>query len=131
MPDCKEHSSDAENLGQRVKRCTERALGLRVATAQGNHVDVGDDVGQQPGQRGGQQQQVDGIGMLVHQQQRQTGDGRDEQHRYPRCASATAIPNSIRGMAANELFRVLQVAVMAAVTRNTLPASPNTVVANR
>ncbi|MNE98268.1 hypothetical protein D3C80_1967660 [compost metagenome] len=42
-----------------------------------------------------------------------------------------AMPRSMRGMAARELFKVLQVAVIAAVTRNTLPASPNTVVANR
>ncbi|MNE02122.1 hypothetical protein D3C80_945870 [compost metagenome] len=51
--------------------------------------------------------------------------------RMPNAWPLRAMPNSIRGIAANELLRVLQVAVMAAVTRKTLPASPNTVVANR
>ncbi|MNR13686.1 hypothetical protein D3C85_1301080 [compost metagenome] len=42
-----------------------------------------------------------------------------------------AMPSNMRGIAARELLRVLQVAVIAAVTSNTCPASPNTVVANR
>ncbi|MNP79961.1 hypothetical protein D3C76_1779160 [compost metagenome] len=51
--------------------------------------------------------------------------------KMPKAWPLRAMPKSMRGMAASELLRVLQVAVIAAVTRNTLPASPKTVVANR
>lgn len=78
-----DHPGDAEQLRQRVERRAERTGDVRIATAQGQHVDVGDDVGQQPGQRGGEQQQVDRVRVLAEDQDRQAGDRGDEQHRHP------------------------------------------------
>ncbi|MNR29062.1 hypothetical protein D3C85_1464230 [compost metagenome] len=61
---------------------------MGIAAAQGDHIDVHDDVGQQPRQRSSQQQQADRSSVVPQNEDRQAGDRCDEQHRHPWRATA-------------------------------------------
>ncbi|MNG05455.1 hypothetical protein D3C84_886480 [compost metagenome] len=56
---------------------------MGIAAAQGDHIDVHDDVGQQPGERGSQQQQADRGSVVPQNEDRQTRDRGNKQHRHP------------------------------------------------
>ena len=95
----KDEEAPIFQVRNRIERRLERTLAIRIATAQNDHVDMGDDISDQPGNCRTHQQQDDRIRVYPVDQDRSTRGDRNEHNRNPgRVVLAVQFPKGREGL---------------------------------